>query len=324
MLNGLTLPCEIVVPDIKAISYQDWLIVRRSGIGGSDAASAVGISPWKSQLELWEEKANGVVQPMKETEAMIWGRNLEPVIIAEFCQRTGMAVKPMNAMLQHPCHPFMRANLDGIVNKDNTPGVFEVKTASAYSQDEWADGRVPDHYMIQLQHYMAVSGLQFAVICVLLGGNTMRWTIVQADYDLIADMIKLEAQFWSYVVSKTPPPVDGSAACSEMLARKYPKSTNTTPLILPAEADGWIHDWNSAKAEEESASDKKRLAENRLKEAIGEHEKAISPSGVQVSWKSIQTSRIDSSRLKTEQPAMYEKYLLPTSQTRRFSVSVPR
>ena len=323
---NIVLPCEILVPDIDSISYAEWIKIRRSGIGGSDAAAAVGgLNPWKSQRELWEEKANGYQSPRSENESMIWGKLLEPVIKEEFCRRTGSVVHPMLSMLQHPVHKFMLADLDGVVeDRSGRHGVFEVKTTGSYNQAEWDNDRVPDHYMLQVQHYLSVTGLDHAIICVLIGGNTMRWTTVHADYDLIADMIKLETQFWSYVVNKTPPPVDGSAACSELLARKYPKSTNPTPLILPAEADGWIQDWNSAKADEEAAVERKRLAENKLKEVIGDHEKAISPSGVQVAWKSVQSSRIDSSRLKTEQPAMYEKYLSQTSQTRRFSVSATK
>ena len=69
MLNS-----KVIVPDIDKLSYKDWLQVRRSGIGGSDAAAALGLSPWKSALELWQEKVSGQRQPTQENEAMIWGR----------------------------------------------------------------------------------------------------------------------------------------------------------------------------------------------------------------------------------------------------------
>ena len=174
--------------------------------------------------------------------------------------------------------------------------------------------------MLQLQHYMAVSGLQFAVICVLIGGNTMRWTTVPADYDLIADLIKLETAFWRHVLDKTPPPVDGSSACSEMLARKYPKSTNTAPLILPSEADIWIKDWRSAKADEAASEARKRLAENKLKDVIGDHERSVSPAGVTVSWKNVESSRIDTVRLKADEPSVWERFLTTTS-SRRLTIS---
>ena len=105
-----------------------------------------------------------------------------------------------------------------------------------------------------------------------------------------------------------------------MLVRKYPTSSNVAPLILPTDADDWIRQFWQAKAEEDAASDRKRLVENRLKEVMGEHEKAVSPGGCQVSWKTAQSTRIDSAKLKKEEPALFEKFAT-TSATRRFSIS---
>ena len=87
MLNS-----KVLVPDIDKLSYAEWLQVRRSGIGGSDAAAALGLSPWKSPLELWEEKAMGKTQPRQENDAMIFGRLLEPIVREEFVRRTGYKV----------------------------------------------------------------------------------------------------------------------------------------------------------------------------------------------------------------------------------------
>ena len=309
---NIKLNCDIVVPDIKAISYQSWLGLRSAGVSGSDCASCCGLSPWKSAHELWQEKALGLVQQQPENDAMIFGRLLEPIVISEFTRRSGMTVHQMPAMLRHPKHNFMLGNVDGIVeSKDRGYGVFEAKT-TAYADSSW-DLSAPDHYILQLQHYMAVTSLKWACICVLISGSRIRWNIIDRDDDLIADLIKLETAFWRYVVDKIPPPVDGSAACSELLARKYPKSTNTTPLILPSEADEWITEWHNAKSDEETAAERKRLAENKLKEAIGEHEKAISPTGITVTWKTQQSSRIDTARLKANELSVWERYLTSTS-----------
>ena len=98
------------------------------------------------------------------------------------------------------------------------------------------------------------------------------------------------------------------------------QSSNAAPLILPVGADIWIQDYLQAKLDEETAAERKRLAENKLKEVIGNHEKAISPGGYQATWKMVQSSRIDSARLKKEQPALFEKFST-TSTTRRFSIS---
>ena len=316
MLNS-----NVIVPDIDKLSYADWLQVRRSGIGGSDAAASLGLSPWKSALELWQEKVSGQSQLQQENEAMIWGRIMEPVITKEFVRRTGLTVTPMRSMLQATNWPWMLADLDGLIeDPQRGTGVFEVKTASAFKQDEWGEDRCPDGYLLQLAHYMAVTGLSYAVICVLIGGNKLQWITVDRDEELIASLVQLERRFWQHVLTQSPPPVDGSTACAELLYRKYPSSSNASPLILPAESDSWIQDYLQAKLDEETAVERKRLAENRIKEVMKEHEKGTSPSGRQATWKSIQSTRIDSARLKKEEPALFEKFTT-TSTTRRFSIS---
>ena len=316
MLNS-----KVIVADIDKLSYAEWLQVRRSGIGGSDAAAALGLSPWKSALELWQEKVSGQNQPHQENEAMIWGRLMEPIITREYVRRTGLTVTPMRSMLQAANWPWMLADLDGLIeDPQRGTGVFEVKTASAYKQEEWGEDRCPDSYLLQINHYMAVTGLSYAVICVLIGGNKLQWMTVDRDDELIASLVELEHRFWNHVLTQSPPPVDGSTACAEMLSRRYPSSSNPAPLILPVEADSWIQDYLQAKREEEDAVERKRLAENRIKEVMKEHERSTSPGGKQVTWKTVQSSRIDSAKLKKEEPALYEKFAT-TSATRRFSVS---
>ena len=323
-MNGLTLPCEILIQDIDKLSYQDWLAVRRSGIGGSDVAAAIGLSPWKSPIELWEEKVLGKTQPKNDNDSMLWGRLLEPLIREEFSRRSGLAVQPLRSMLQHPVNKFMLANLDGLVlDPVRGPGVLEIKTASAFKTSEWDANRCPDAYQLQVQHYLEVTGLTYAVIVVLIGGNTLRWVTVEPDKELTDNLVQLEKRFWQHVLTQSPPPVDGSTACSEMLSRKYPASSNAAPLILPVDADSWIQDYLTSKAEEESAAERKRLAENKLKEVMKEHERATSPDGKQVTWKNFQTSRLDSARLKAEEPAVLERYTT-TVTSRRFSVSMSK
>ena len=325
-MNGFSLPCNVLVRDIGQLNYQEWLEVRRSGIGGSDAAAALGLSPWKSPIELWEEKVLGKMQAKEDNEPMRWGRLLEPVISDEFAKRTGYAVSACRSMLQAPQWHWMQANLDGLIEIPGRGiGVFEVKTASAFKDSDWGGNndsqpRCPDAYALQVAHYLAVTGLEYAVICVLIGGNKLRWLTVERDAEFIGSLVELERRFWQYVLAQTPPPVDGSTACADMLARKYPTSSNASPLILPTDADDWIRQYWQAKAEEDAAAERKRLAENRLKEVMGDHERAVSPSGHQVAWKTVQSCRIDTARLKNEEPALFEKFAT-TSAMRRFSIS---
>lgn len=146
-----------ILASTENMPYADWLEYRKLGIGGSDASVVCGISRYKSPVELWMEKTNQI--PCQEAgEAAYWGTQLEAMVRTEFSKRTGVEVRRVLQLLQSAEHPFMLANLDGVCeHPDLGACVFEAKTASAYKAGEWDDA-IPDEYMLQIQHYMAVTG----------------------------------------------------------------------------------------------------------------------------------------------------------------------
>ena len=205
------------------LPYEDWLEYRKAGIGGSDASVVCGVSRYKSPVELWMEKT-GQLPSQEAGEAAYWGNLLESLVREEFTKRTGISVTKPSALYQSEEHPFMLANVDGLCEDPvHGPCIFEAKTASAYKAGEWEDS-IPDEYMIQIQHYMAVTGYQGAYIAVLIGGNTFRWRFVERDEELIAMLISLEEDFWRHVQDGTPPALDGSNASARFLAERFPNS----------------------------------------------------------------------------------------------------
>lgn len=122
----------------KELSREQWLAVRNGGIGSSDAAAALGLSPYKSPLELWLEKTNRKPPTdLSQSEAVYWGTVLEAIIANVYAERTGNKVRRINAVLQHPEHHHMLANLDRAVGSD---GVLEIKTAGPRSAPFWKRG----------------------------------------------------------------------------------------------------------------------------------------------------------------------------------------
>ena len=146
-----------VLVSTENMPYEEWLEYRKLGIGGSDASVVCGINRYKSPVELWMDKTNQL--PYQEAgEAAYWGSILESVVRTEFTKRTGIEVDTLSRLLQSNEHPFMLANLDGIcTHPDHGICGFEAKTASAYKSGEW-DNTIPDAYLLQIQHYMAVTG----------------------------------------------------------------------------------------------------------------------------------------------------------------------
>ena len=306
-----------ILTSTNNLPYEDWLEYRKLGIGGSDASVVCGISRYKSPVELWMEKTNQLPQ-QEAGEAAYWGTILESIVRNEFTKRTGMEVKQLGQILQSADHPFMLANLDGVCEHlDYGPCIFEAKTASAYKAGEWDDA-IPDEYLLQIQHYMAVTGYKGTYIAVLIGGNTFKWRFVERDEELISMLINLEADFWEHVQNLTPPPLDGSDASAKFLAERFPNSTPRSKIELPPTADSILAQYENACEQLEAVTERKQEAENRLKEMLGDNEVGTA-NGRIVTWKSIVQDRLDSKTLKAEHPTIYQKYINKISY-RRFSV----
>ena len=308
----------IVLTSTENMPYEEWLEYRKLGIGGLDASVVCGINRYKSPVELWMEKTNQL--PYQEAgEAAYWGTQLETLVRDEFSKRTGIEVKHTNQMLQSEKYPFMLANLDGTCeHPDYGTCVFEAKTASAYRANEWENNSVPYSYVVQVQHYMAVTGYQGAYVAVLIGGNQFRWRFIERDEELISLLIKLEAAFWNHVKSITPPPLDGSEASAKFLAECFPNSVPNSQIVLPDVASDLIDQYDLACQQLETVKEQKQQAENLLKEMIGEHEIACVGDRT-ITWKNISQERLDTKTLKAEHPTLYKKYANQTSY-RRFSI----
>lgn len=297
------------------LSREQWLEERRKGIGGSDAAAVAGLSPWKSPVEVWLEKT-GQVEPEEPGEAAYWGTVLEDVVAREFSIRTGLKVRRRNAILQHPRYPWMLANVDRFVVGENVG--LECKTTSAYNAKEWEGEEIPAQYILQVQHYMAVTGAYSWWLAVLIGGNRFIYKKIGRDDELIEQLIEIEKDFWeNHVLANVPPELDGSPASTELVKKMYPQATLPS-VDLPSQAKELIEELENVKADIKILEEQKNECENKLKQLLGEHEAGRIDDMI-VTWKNVTSNRIDTNRLKKEKPEIYEQYL-KSSSYRRFEI----
>lgn len=293
----------------------EWLQLRKSGIGGSDASAILGFNRYKSAFQLYIEKTSEFVEE-SDSEAAYWGNVLEDVVAKEFAKRTGKKIRKINRMLRHPKHYFMTANLDRDVVGEKA--FLECKTASEYLKDSWNGEDVPAAYLCQLQHYLAVTGYEKAYIAVLIGGNKFVWKEVARDDEFIELMIQHEKAFWeNHVLANVPPAIDGSSSASELLAKMYPQDDGSA-IMLDDQSNTLIEAIESIKTEEKQLEMQRKEYENQLKMMLGESAEGHSDR-FKVTYKTIASSRLDSKRLKEEQPAIYEKYT-KESLSRRLSI----
>ena len=308
-------PYEIIA-DTRKMTHEEWLKMRYSGLGGSDAAVATGLSRWKTPFQLWSEKTNRI-QPTKAGESAYWGSVMEPILRQEFAKRSGYTVKEIHAFFKSVAHPYMLANIDGCVDMSNGQyALLEIKTAGAYAVQDWADG-LPVEYFLQIQHYLAVTGLQSAYVAVLLGGNKFEYQQIARDEDTIGNIIKLEGEFWNYIKRDVPPPVQ--AKDSDFLSAIYPKS-EAKVTTLPHEAADWIKDYNAAVAVMAEAKESKEEAEAKFKAALKDADTAII-GNTKISWKSSTTNRLSADKVKSLLTEEQLKSCTTTTSSRRFTVS---
>lgn len=228
--------------DVVDAERASWLEARRSGIGGSDAAVIVGLSSWKTARELYHEK-RGEITDDRDSAPMEWGRRLEEVIAQAYAEQTGHAVQTSPEMIRHPRHSFMLANLDRwATTPQGERLVLECKSAHFRAGFGWGQAgsdEVPEAYLVQCQHYMAVTGAERADLAVLIGGSDFRVYHLRRDNELIQSLIVAEAAFWRSVQTGTPPPADLDHQSAPDFLRRLHRGTNGQTVDLPAEALEW-------------------------------------------------------------------------------------
>ena len=306
-----------ILVETEGLSREEWLRYRKCGIGGSDVAAILGISKWNSAISLWLDKTNQTNEPVEENEAMQWGTIMEPIIRKHFAEVTGKTVVEVKAMLQHPKHPFMLADVDGLTTDDEgNPAILEIKTASEYKRSEW-ENDIPAYYQTQVQHYLCVTGVQKAYVAVLIGGNSFKVYEVDSDAEIQSMLIAVEKDFWNKVQNMIRPEMDGSDAAKNLLDSLYHGGISEE-IVMPDEAIEYVDAYIEACAEEDNAKAKKQEASNHIKEIMGDYDKA-SCLGHSISWKPVSSERLDSKALKEAEPEIYEKYV-KKSISRRFTI----
>lgn len=294
-----------------------WLQLRNTGIGGSDAAVILGVSPWKSALTLWAEKT-GQKEPddLSQNQRVYWGTKNESNIADWFMEETGKKVF-RRGMMRSEEHPFMLASVDREVVGEKAG--LEIKTAGIDQAKKWMDDEVPDAYYLQCQWYMAVTGYERWYIAVLIGGNEARWKCIERNEAQIRVLIEAAERFWQMVESKTPPLPDGTKSSGDTLGDMYPGKSDGQVLDLRSPNVVQAYENMKRFAEAETFAKKaKEKAKQVIMSAMGDYEEA-SINGHKVTWRT-QAGRvtIDAKRLQTEMPDVYEKYKKVGKQSRKF------
>ncbi|MED4581842.1 YqaJ viral recombinase family protein [Brevibacillus choshinensis] len=269
------------------MTNEDWLEHRRLGIGGSDAAAICGLSRYRSPMAVYLDKL-GELPPLEDNPKMKAGRILEPVIADWFAEDTGYKVWRRNSIFQHPDHPFMLANIDRWLPGQNAG--LECKNTAEYCKDDWSGTQAPTEYILQCNHYMAVTGADRWFIAVLIGGWDFQWRVIERDEALIKNLITIEKGFWEeHVMAKVPPSF--SHQDTELLKNTYAESTPDSWVELPEEAYTTIQKLHQARVDKSDAEKREETAKNQIKGYMQDCEKAYFQGDLRFTWKTGKRGR---------------------------------
>ena len=303
------------------LSRQDWLALRQSGIGGSDIAAIIGVSPYATAYDVYQSKT----QPVNEetSEFACWGTVLEDTVAREFSKRSGLKIQNVNFLMRHPEHRWAIANIDrAIINpaikgnvrfkdgKLTTDQIVEIKTASEYVGKNWGleeSDEVPDQYQCQAQWYMGVTDTQVCHMAVLIGGNKYRQYKIERHQDFIDYLFEAAESFW---INNVLAGVEPDATTLQNAKDKYPRHNPDTTLDVEpdSEAAKVFEHYEALKAQEKEVKAALELAQTDLICQIQDNE-ALAIDGEVVATYKVQTSnRFNSSQFKKDMPELAEKY----------------
>lgn len=282
---------------------EDWLEQRRTGIGGSDVAALLGVSPYKTPFELWLDKTKRQAEAFspEQAERMHFGNVLEDVVAREFAAREGVQVQRVNKSLQHPDVAIARANLDRAIVLPGSrarwddregrllgaAGLLECKTAHGLAENsaDWGDAgteEVPEHYWLQVQWYLGIARQAEAKLAVLFGGQRFKVYTIAADQPFFEQLLTEADRWWrDHVVADMPP-----APTTELEARQQWASHAAGKVIeVSAEVAAAVSDLRSVKAEIKALEGREQELKNVVCTAFGDAEEMRHAGRRLATWK---------------------------------------
>ena len=323
---------DLTVIPVWDKTEQEWLEIRKGGIGGSDAGTVVGVNKYKSPYALWAEKTGAVETEFTGNEATKWGHRLERIVAQAYAEDYDKAVVEWPVILWSKEHPWMYANLDFVVvepseefpkgqvtiwhSTDEPKGVkniLEVKTAGIASYGNasaWANDGIPQSYMLQGYHYGIVTGwTEDFTFAALVAGQGLQVRHMPWDQSVADNLIAAEEMFWDLVTLETPPEADGSNATESVQQARYPRHSEGKEFEGGNALSVLWEEHAQAKVEEEEAINRRKALRARIVEMVGDAEFATVNGKPIFSYKAgREVESVDTERLKREAPEIFAQF----------------
>lgn len=291
-----------------------WLDERRKGIGGSDVAAILGLSPFKTAFQVYQEKRKEV-EDWGGNDLTDWGKRMEPTIRQWYSDTTGRSVNLPKGIVCNKKYPFMLASLDGFTDDKR---IVEIKTARAgKGWGEPGTNEIPDYYAVQCHHYMIVTGYEVTDVPVSIAGGYPVLYEIPADKEISEMIIEAEANFWRQVVNGNPPePVTYADAVAMFGKKKSEGVIQADNQILTV-----INELKKFQKIIKENKEHEETLKGQLIIALGDKaDTLIDASGTTLLTYKLTNGRktFDSKSLEKEMPDIYKKYLKIGEPSKRF------
>lgn len=297
------------------MTIEDWREDRKKGLGGSDAAAIVGLNPYTTPYTVWADKT-GRLPDKEDNEIMRQGRDLEQYVAERWMEATGKKCRRRTRILTNPEYPYARANVDRWISEESAG--LECKTTSVMNLKKFKGGEFPETYYCQCMHYMAVTDAPRWYLAVLVMSQGFYTFVIERDEDEIKALMDAEKDFWKYVESDTPPPVDGLNPTSDTLNTIYSDTENDSSVDLFGREQA-IKKYFELKQQIKQLGIEKEEIEQLLKEDLQSNEKGFCGS-YQVNWKAQQRKSFQAKDFAKDHPEMDLDEYYKTSKFRKFEI----
>lgn len=291
---------------------------RLNYVTGTDAATICGVSPYTNIIDLWQYKCRLAQQPdISHNAAVKAGLYLEAAVAQWFSDETGKGLSKPLDLITHKNIPWMAGNVDRLV--ENEAAILEIKTSSFdKGWGEQGENLIPDYYLCQVAHYLAVTDKEVAYVAVLIGGKDFRWYTYQRDQKLEEVLIRKEKEFWQCVQNQTPPEPRTAAEIISL----YGADASNEQVIATGDIERHLDELKEIKATIKEYQEKQQKLEDAIKVYMGPKDTLLSTSGkIAATWKKTKgRTSFNVEALKQESKDIYERYLKQGNPYRTFII----
>ena len=284
---------------------------RMGYLGGSDCAPALGLSRFSTPLKVWAEKTGNLVpEDISELLRVKLGNKLEQTVAELFMEETGKKLVRRNETIYHPTYKFLAANIDRKVEGERAG--FEAKTTGSYSHKDWEGEEIPQEYILQCLHYLAVTGWDVWYIGVIIGNQKFVWKPIYRDDKVINDIIKKEVAFWNDFVIPRVMPMQITSNDEDVLGSLFPMAKEGSVIELGDDCNKIVESLDSLLADEKVLKREIDEQKNTLR-AMMKNSETAKTNNYRITWKNQIDHRINVEKMKADAPTIYEKYLVESN-----------